>query len=56
MERGAWEATVHGVSQLDTTLQLTLSLFKHFETLKQVKYIWEAPSLTSRRSVLDCSS
>ena len=56
MERGAWEATVHGVSQLDTTLQLTLSLFKHFETLKQVKYIWEAPSLTSRRSVLDCLS
>ena len=53
MDRGAWRATVHGVSQLDTTMQLTLSLFKHFEVLKQVKYIWEAPSLTSRRSILD---
>ena len=27
MDRGAWRATVHGVTELDTTEQVTLSLF-----------------------------
>ena len=27
MDRGAWQVTVHGVTELDTTEQLTLSLF-----------------------------
>ena len=27
MHKGAWRATVHGVTELDTTEQLTLSLF-----------------------------
>ena len=31
MHRGAWWATVHGVSESDTTEQLTLSLFKDID-------------------------
>ena len=33
MDRGAWQATVHGLKELDMTEQLTFSLFFHFSTV-----------------------
>ena len=30
MDRGAWQATVHGFAELDTTEQISLSLFIRF--------------------------
>ena len=33
MARGAWWATVHDIAELDTTEQLTLSVFKMWEIL-----------------------
>ena len=34
MDRGAWQATVHGIAESDTTEQLTLSLYGDGETAK----------------------
>ena len=36
MDRGAWWATVHGVSELDMTEKLTLSLFSLFFEYKMI--------------------
>ena len=44
MERGAWWATVHGIAELDTTEELTLSLSFWMEWSQNV-YGWMA-SLT----------
>ena len=36
MDRGAWQSTTHGVTELDMTERLTLSLFRGLEMIDQM--------------------
>ena len=71
MERGAWQATVHGVAESDTTEQLSLSLLKvRFKTFSSVQslscvQVFETPwtaacqaflSITNSQSLLKLMS
>ena len=41
MERGAWQATVHGVAKSDMTAQLTFSLSHTLPNVGNVSDIWD---------------
>ena len=48
MDRGAWQATVHGVTEWDVTERLTLSLSKTSEMHVSILFIWRSGVTDSR--------
>ena len=48
MDRGAWQTTVHGVTEWDMTEQLTLLLSKTSEMHVSILFIWRSGVTDSR--------